>query len=177
MTVTFEKINTLSDVDFESLCDASFPDIDINFFNKVPKEMTDDQKKQYYFDQCNSAVSGLSPLQKEGESFFGFKIVVDGVDRVLNAGFLEADGTTYRGHWYLASPINGSRSFIYSAETATVRQAFFQSEGITYYKAPTFTGSLMYQALQRNNTSNVISIVDQLDNTAVPGGVVIKVQV
>lgn len=177
MTVTFEKINTLSDVDFNALCDASFPDIDINFFNKVPKEMSDEEKKQYYFDQCDFAANGLSPLQKEGESFFGFKIVVDGVDRVLNAGFLEADGTTYRGHWYLTSPIDGSRSFIYSAETAAVRQAFFQSEGITHYKAPTFTGSLMYQALQRNNTSNVISIVDQTNNTIVPDGVVIKVQV
>ncbi len=177
MAVTFDKINTLSDVDFESLYDASFPDININFFNKVPKEMTEEQKKQYYFNQCNSAVNGLSPLQKEGESFFGFKIVVDGVDRVLNAGFLEVDGTTYRGHWYLTSPINGSRSFIYSAETAAVRQAFFESEGITHYKAPTFAGSLMYRALQRNNTSNVISIVDQVDNPAIPDGVVIKVQV
>ena len=71
-----------------------------------------------------------------------------------------ADGVTYRGHWYLTSTVNGSRSFIYSSEADVARHNFYTSFGITSYKAPTFKTSLMYQALQRNNSSNVISIIE-----------------
>ena len=177
MNITFERIYSLADVDYDTLCDDSFPDIDNNFFEKVPGQLTVEQKKQYYYDQCQAAIDGRSSLQKDAEIFFGFKIVVDGIDRVLNAGFVEADGVTYRGHWYLTSPIDGSRSFIYSAEAAAARRAFYEANGIAHYKAPTFTGSLMYQALHRNNTSNVVSIEEETVNSVVDNGVVIKVQV
>lgn len=177
MAVTFERIYSIADVDFDTLCDDSFPDINNNFFVKVDGNHTDSEKKQYYLDQLLAAMAGTSGLQKEGESFFGFKIVINGVDRVLNAGFVEADGTTYRGHWYLTSPIGGSRSFIYTEEAGTARRTFYQSNGITHYKAPTFNSSLMYQALQRNDTSNVINIVETIANPNTDDGVIIKVQV
>ena len=177
--ITFERVYTLSDFDFDTLVNDSFPDININFFNQVPFVLTDTEKKQYYLNQLTHAFNGTSPLQKEGESLFGFKIVVDGIDKVVNFGFIEADGITYRGHWYLTSTVNGSRSFIYSSEAGVARHNFYTSLGITSYKAPTFKASLMYKALRRNNSSNVISIVEEVNNTQLThiDGVVIKVQV
>ena len=177
--ITFERVYTLTDFDFDTLVTDSFPDININFFNQVPFELTDTEKKQYYLDQLTHALNGTSPLQKEGESLFGFKIVVDGIDKVVNFGFIEADGVTYRGHWYLTSTVNGSRSFIYSSEADVARHNFYTSFGITSYKAPTFKTSLMYQALQRNNSSNVISIIEEVNNSQLSSieGVAVKVQV
>jgi hypothetical protein len=156
MAIIFEKIETLDEVDSEGLYLSSFPDIDYNFFSQVSNVETDEEKKQFYFDQLQEAIDGTSGIQRPDETFLMFKGSIDGVDCVFNGGFVNSETKTYRGHWYLSRPIDGSRSWIVSAESAAIRANFFKSLDITSFVAPSHPSSLVLRSIRNNPNITVI---------------------
>lgn len=163
MYVTIRRIAAVEEFDFDGLFDASFPDMDNNFFFKTDPGVSED-KRNAYKDQ-------LLAYMRTDPNFFGYVIAVDEVDCVLNAGVL--DGSTYLTSWYLTKKINNSRSYIYSQEVSDQRSMFFADVGITQYKVKTFTGSILYSALRRNHTNGIINILDEaaFTNDVVANGV------
>lgn len=155
MTIVFQQITSLSEVDIDGLFEDSFPDLDVNFFDHTTAQ-THEEKKAFYFQQLQDAMNGTSYLQREEDtSFFMFKGSIDGVDCVFNAGFIEIGGI-YRGHWYLTRPINGNRSWINSEESAIARKQFFNSNGIQAFKAGGAPGSLVHSTIKRNPNLTVV---------------------
>lgn len=161
MAYQFEQIASLDQVDFDGLFAASFPDIDNNFL-WMDELATDELKKDFYLNQLRTALDGNSSLSREPESerFLMYKITNDGVDYLLAAGFVEPGGC-FRGHWYLTRPNSGSRSWIYDADTAAARVAFFESVGVYSYKALTHASAALYTSLRNNAARNNLQILDQ----------------
>ncbi len=149
MTFQFQKINSLSEVNFDELFVESFPDFDINFL-WMPELTTIELKKEFYRNQLEAAIAGNSPLAAPNEKFMMYKVSQGAVDFLLCAGFIEADGVSFRGHWYLSRSINGSRSWIHFAEMINSRKTFFNGEGITTLVVTTHADSLMYKSVKRN---------------------------
>lgn len=149
MTFQFQKINSLSEVDFNGLFLESFPDFDINFL-WASDLTTPDSKKEFYQSQLELAINGNSPLATPTETFMMYKVSQDQVDLLLCAGFIEEDGVSFRGHWYLTRAVNGSRAWIHLPEMIASRKAFFTNQGITSLAVPTHTNSLMYKSVKRN---------------------------
>jgi hypothetical protein len=156
MNIAFQQITTLDQVDFNDLFLSSFPDIDNNFIWGEQLQ-TVEQKQVFYQNQLQSAIDGDSPLQREGETFLMYKMTIDGNDHVLAAGFIEPTTPgTFRGHWYLTKKYNNSRTWIYAANTASVRAQFFASHGIGQYKTPTHADSAFLAAMKRNNANTIV---------------------
>lgn len=155
MTIVYEQISSLASVDIDGLFDGSFPDIDQNFFSKVPSVVEYADKKAFYLDQLELAIAGNSPLWREGDTFFMFKGSIDGVDCVFNAGFVNEG--SYRGHWYLCKVVNASKAWIFTDETTAARNTFFGANGIVSYKAMGHTNSNVISAIRRNAKLNIIN--------------------
>jgi hypothetical protein len=132
----------------------------MNFFNKT-ETTTYEEKKALYFNQLVDAVLGQSYLKRpEDIRFIMFKGSYEGTDCVFNAGFVDLDvnfNYSYRGHWYLSRPLNGSRNWIREADTNELRNAFFRSIGLSSYKALGKTDSLVLSSLKRAAGVNIIN--------------------
>jgi len=162
MAIEFQKIDTLDQVNFDVLLEASFPDIDINYFSAYPNLLTHDQKKEHYYNRVYEATQGASPIQKEGETFMMVKIVVDGVDSLLKAGFIESGGDTFRIAWYLAKPDStGNRKWIYTPETDAARKQFYTSQNLTHYKGAGINSSILIKAMRRNIANTFITLEEE----------------
>lgn len=159
MNILFQQITSLEEVDLQGLFNDSFPDIDINFFNHT-EVSTIEEKSAFYFNQLLDAMNGQSYLQNPGDRFIMFKGSYEGIDCVFNAGFIDLDvnfNYSYRGHWYLSRPINGSRSWIRDTDTTELRNQFFSSIGVSSYKARGKSDSLMLSSIRRNPNVTVIN--------------------
>lgn len=168
MAVVFERINSLEDfVEFDDMFAAAGSRLDLNFFSQVPAELTFDEKKSYYRSQIESAYDGSWLLKEPDEQVFFYKGVYDGTLMEFAGGFVEADGITMRGHWYLTAPDEtDSRNPIHTAETAAIRRAFYAQYGITRYKVLTFKNSSMYQWMKiRIGDGSIV----QVSETESPG--------
>ena len=135
MAVVHEQITSFADfTEFDTVFAAAESRLDLNFFSEVPDITTTEQKKEYYSNQIESAFAGTWPLQNTGETPFFYKGIYDGVTMEFCGGFIEADGITFRGHWYLTAPdSNGSRNVIHTTDTATSRRAFYTTHGLSRY--------------------------------------------
>lgn len=149
MIVVHEQITSIDAfTEFDDIFEASESRLDINFFSQVPLVNTFEEKKQYYLSQIDSAFNGTWPMQGEGETPFFYKGVYDGITMEFCGGFIEQDGVTFRGHWYLTAPdINGSRNAIHTITAAGARKVFYEEHGLTGYKTLTYAGSSLYQWL------------------------------
>lgn len=159
MNILFQQINTLQEVDVQGLFQDSFPEIDLNFFSHA-NVTTYEEKSALYFGQLLDAINGQSYLQEPGNRFIMFKGSYEGVDCVFSAGFIDLDinnDYSYRGHWYLSRPINGSRAWIREADTNELRNAFFRSIGVSSYKLRGREGSLVLSNIKRVAGANIIN--------------------
>ena len=161
MDVIFEKITDLSSIDYDGLFSGSEEALQENF--RFPKKLGPNHNvptpKEYYLKLLNDAFNGNSWLQEEGDTFFCYLIKVDGIDMALSGGFIEEDGFTFRGHWYLSKDMKGSRNWIHFPMTKIARAAFMAENGITRFKLPTFVNSQIYKAVKQVNTTRVIKEV------------------
>jgi hypothetical protein len=168
MSVVFERINSLEEfLEFDDMFAAAESRLDLNFFSQVPTPLTYEDKKQYYRSQVVSAFNRTWPLMTEDESVFFYKGIYNGTLMEFAGGFIEADGITLRGHWYLTAPDDtDSRNPIHTVATAAVRKAFYSNYGITRYKVLTFVGSSMYQWMKLRIRDGSIILVSE---TETPG--------
>jgi hypothetical protein len=169
MAVVHEQITSFADfTEFDTMFAAAESRLDLNFFSQVPNELSFDEKKAYYRSQIESVFAGTWQLQNAGETPFFYKGVYDGVTMEFSGGFIEADGITFRGHWYLTAPDgNGSRNAIHTADTATSRRAFYTTHGLTRYKVPTYVGSSLDQWMKLRISDGSIT---EISRTEAPMG-------
>jgi hypothetical protein len=160
MNIQFQTLTSLS-VDFDDLYESSLPDINNNFL-WAPHLETDEQRKEFYKEQLLDAIAGNCPFSNDNE-FLMYRVQIDGVDHLLAAGYIEAETRCFKGHWYLTKKYNNSRSWIFAAETAPIRAAFFAQHNIETYKAPTHTDSAFYAALKRNSSDSIIDEVPSFE--------------
>ena len=165
MAVVHEQIASIDDfTEFDTMFAAAESRLDLNFFSQVPNELSFDEKKAYYRSQIESAFAGTWQLQNAGETPFFYKGVYDGVTMEFCGGFIEADGITFRGHWYLTAPDgNGSRNVIHTADTATSRRAFYTTHGLSRYKVLTYVGSSMDQWMKLRISDGSITEVSRIE--------------
>jgi hypothetical protein len=166
MSVVFERINSIEDfVEFDDMFAAAESRLDLNFFSQIPIPLTFEDKKEYYRNQVQTAFDRTWPLMTEDETVFFYKGIYDGTLMEFAGGFVEADGITLRGHWYLTAPNeNESRNPIHTVETATVRKEFYANYGITRYKVLTFVGSSMYQWMKLRIRDGSIILVSETES-------------
>lgn len=167
MQVNFVRVYGLNDFDFDALYDGSEPDIYLNHtWSHEPLGRSKKEVFRYTIEQAfNLGVSA------DNEPLFGFKLTIDGVDHLVNIGYIESDGETYRANWFLTKPYNGSRSFIFDSNTSVVRAQFYSNNNITHYKFYTRSNAPIYQAFTNKTTINVVE--DQQNGTE---GNILKIQ-
>ena len=165
MAVVFERINSFEDfIEFDQIIAAAESRLDLNFFSQVPMPFTYEDKKEYYKSQILSAFAGTWPLMEEGEEVFFYKGVYDGVLMEFAGGFIENDGITMRGHWYLTAPdANGSRNAIHTSDTAAQRSAFYREHGLTRYKVLTYVGSSLYQWIKIRINGGAMTLISETE--------------
>lgn len=158
MSVEILVVNSLDEIDFDALFDGSYPQIDDSFI--WPDLTTLEEKKQYYRNQLESAINGTWPLTNKSERLFMFKGIYNGVVMEFVAGYIEEDNETFRGHWCLTqSDDSGSKNKIHIAPAQQARTAFYHSNGIYYYKTPTFKNSMFYRWIKYRNNSGAIEVI------------------
>ena len=165
MSIVFEQINGWDDFDFDDFFDQSSSRLDLNFFS-VANQVSDDDKKQYYKDQIQSAFDGTWPLKQEGETLFLYKGTYDGVVMEFCGGYIENDGITFRGHWYLTAPDDtGSRNRIHTDEAAVSRKNFYEQHGMTQYKVTTYVGSSFHQWMNIRINGGAVTLISQTETS------------
>ena len=161
MSIVFEQVNGWDDFDFDDIFDKSSSRLDLNFFS-VANQVSDVDKKQFYKDQIQSAFDGTWSVKQEGETLLFYKGTYDGVVMEFCGGYIENDGITFRGHWYLTAPDGaGSRNPIHTEEAAEARRTFYQQHGVTQYKIPTYVGSSLHQWMNMRINSGAITLISQ----------------
>lgn len=182
MSLTFQQVTSLGDFDFSTLFDASFPGFDNNFpwhltFGGITPAY--EQKKEFYFNQLIQGLNGISHLKKDDEHLLMFKVTLDGKDVMFKGGYIENDGITHRGHWFLTdTDIDGSRKWMYTEEFDAAQRNFYAQFGITHHKVLTYVGSDLYRMMrsrtyyvQSRGLSNRAEVINEEFNTVpeVPG--------
>tara|TARA_R110000822_G_scaffold5031_5_gene21783 strand:+ start:5239 stop:5781 length:543 start_codon:yes stop_codon:yes gene_type:complete len=165
MTFVYEHIPSFENfAEFDDVFDASESRLDLNFFSIIPGIITSEDKKNYYRLQIESAIAGTWPMMNEGETLFLYKGVVDGVVVEFAGGFIETDGVTFRGHWYMTSPDStGSRNPIYTAEAAESRRSLYTEHGLTGYKVLTYVGSSLYQWFKIRINGGAMTLISETE--------------
>lgn len=161
MTVTFTKINTLDDVEFDTLFDDSVVHLDSNFI--WPGTITTlEEKRQSYRERLQAAIDGdMSLASSPNSRFLMYKVEIGSKDVMVNAGFIDAVGS-YKTHWYLTSPdATNSRNWLYTQAMDDARSNFFAEEGITSYKVLTFVDSPLYRLIKSRFAANRNVILDE----------------
>jgi hypothetical protein len=162
--ITHQEVKSWDDFDFDTIFDQSASRLDANFFSIAKNVVTYEEKKQYYKAQIQSAFDGVWPLKEENETLFLYKGIYDDVVMEFCGGYIESDGITFRGHWYLTSPdALGSRNVIHTEEATVSRRAFYQQYGLSQYKVLTYVGSSMYQWMNMRINSGAITLVSQTE--------------
>lgn len=163
-TIIHEEIKSWDDLDFDSIFDQSTSRLDQNFFSIANHVKTYEDKKKFYKDQIQSAFDGLWSLKQEGETLFLYKGIYDGIVMEFCGGYIENDGITFRGHWYLTAPDSaGSRNLIHTSEAADSRRAFYQQHGLSQYKVLTYIGSSMEQWMNIRINSGAVKLVSKTE--------------
>lgn len=160
MIISYEKIASLNEVNFDYLFIESFSRLDTNFLWYKP-DLTFSDKKEFYLNQLQSAIEGKFPLEKDGDRFFMYKTLLDGEEKELSAGFIGIDGS-YRGHWNLsASDTLGSRNWMYTKEARDARKILFNSNGAYSYTIFTFIGSDLYKFIKYRRNAGNFNIIEE----------------
>jgi hypothetical protein len=162
--ITFEQIDFANLTEFDAMFDASLASLDANFFSQVPgmEAASVAEKKNYYRVQIESAIAGTWGLTSEGETLFFYKGVEKGITMEFAGGFIESDGITFRGHWYLTAPDDkNSRNSIYSGATGGQRLLFFNAHGLSRYKVLTILDSDLDKFIRLRINSGGLTLLSE----------------
>jgi hypothetical protein len=179
MNIQIQQLFSLEDIDFDGLFDSSFPDMDTNYYLLADNTGPTETKRQTYYKTLSDAMAGTSPLQKENTYVFGFKVVIDGADHLMNVGFVDHVSGVFTTHWFLTKPYNNTRSFIHSVEYKQLRSQFFLDNEIQYYQITTPYNSLLYKSIKQSNANSAVELVDEqpFDHPGVTNIVMLKFRV
>ena len=144
MALIFQQVKQFSDFDFDNLFLESIIGINRNLFN--PTLTTFEERKAFFRFQLDRAIDGTCPLQNPGETLFMYKISKDGKDIFFKAGYIEVDGITHRGHWFLtARDLENNKNWLYTEELDVKQREFCALFGVTQHKVLCSTDSPMYK--------------------------------
>lgn len=154
MIVELYQINSLSEIDFDSLFADSIERMDKNFLWPEVIKNNFELKKKVYRDQLITAINGKWQLKNETDTFIMIATKVNGVIVEFAAGYKEAEGYLAL-RWNLISSAGGDGSWRYTPEAHAARIQFMSDNGIIGIKEYTFVGSLLYlMRKQRLSTGN-----------------------
>jgi hypothetical protein len=119
--LTFTRISSIKEVDFTTLFQESLPEMEAGTY--VWPETADTPDKKYLYLQ--DLISKLSPT-----GAFMYKVTENNKDLSLVIGKL-LDGVLTTHFTFFGYNANGSKSWVYYDSTAEIRQAFYDSCGIT----------------------------------------------
>lgn len=161
MSAQFIKIDDLSEVSFDSLFESSIISLDASM-PWPPGVSTSDQRKNVYQSHLEQAIAGRSDvIPSASASFVMFKVVIDGKDVMLSAGFVTLE--TYSPRWYLVGPdASGSKNWLYNTTTETERRSFLQGMGISQYEVTTLNPSPMYTVMKNRINSGKMALVSEV---------------
>lgn len=159
-TVVFQTISSLDEIDYDRVYNDSAAAVDAYY--RFPEDVvTLEQRRDFTRDRLLSGIDGTWPLQVEGETFFMYKIIIDGWDHSLHAGFIEADGCTFRHTWMFASQISSEiRAITYSTDFYDAKAAFFQENGITHFKANAIKGTPLHTSIENRVAATVLDVTE-----------------
>lgn len=156
--ISYQKITSLGEVDFDTLFLASFDLFDRSF--PLPTSFTYEQKKQLYLDQLQSAFDGSWSVKNTDDTFLIYKGLVDGSECALTGGYVQSDGA-FRVHWMLTAPSGNNRNWLYSSEHRAALKAIFAQESVVYYMACTFVGSDIYNIIQSRKAAKFFTVAEE----------------
>jgi hypothetical protein len=162
MILTISEIKSIEEVDFDSLFEASFPDLDKNYFIGETVAGPTENKKNQYKSGASDALSGNSAYKKENQEAFGFKLTIDGVDHLMNVGFLDRNTGVFETNWFLSKPYQNSRNFLYTQEYAMIRSSFFIENNIECFRILTHNKSLLHTSIKRGSNSSRVEILEEV---------------
>jgi hypothetical protein len=168
MTIQFQQMVSLTQCDFDNLFLESINGFDKNYPN--PMLQTYEDKQNFYKINLEAGILQNSPHKKDGETFLMFKVILDNKDVMLKAGYIEANGITYREHWFLtAADNNNSRNWMYTEEFDTAQREFLATFGVTQLSMLTYVGSDLYKMMKyrslyviKNNLTNRAYIAEEI---------------
>lgn len=158
----FQEIKSINEVDYDNLFLESEKSFSLNFPNDSLVSL--EEKKNFYSMQLMRTGDIDDPLKKLNETYLMFKVSLYDKDVMFKGGYIEVDGITHRGHWFLTAngPVIQSKSWLYTPEFDIAQREFYAQYGITQHKVLTMTNSPLYKMLKNRShyvTSN--SIVDR----------------
>ena len=155
MIVEFVQINSLDEIDFDTLFNESYSRME-NTFLWHHSLATYELRKKFYYDQLQSAINGTWPIKNDTDTFIMIITKVDGAVVEFTAGFRDLDGyISLRWHLTSAAGTTANRNWRYSKEALQARKDFVASIGVVGFKEFTWVGSLHYRTLRmRANTGN-----------------------
>jgi hypothetical protein len=160
MSITITEVRSVQEVSFQSLFEGSFPDIDINYFVKNEEKGYTEGKRDLYLRNLQGTLEG----QKipGNQRVLAFKASIDGVDHLLNVGFVDPETMTFKSVWLLSKPHEGSRGFIHTPEYISLRKAFLEENGVKNYSLRALKDSVLYNSLKRSDSSGTITIKEEV---------------
>jgi hypothetical protein len=168
MAIVYQRLQSLSEIDLDTMFFNSLDLLDANFFSLLPQDISFDDKKSHYLVQLQSAIDNTWPLKNDTDTFMMFKGVVDGIDGEFAAGYVDAEGA-FTGRWYLTSPDStGSRNWFWQEEAKTIRHAMYAENGVTKIKMPTFLNSQLYTFMKNRVNSGLITQLEEYPTVADP---------
>jgi hypothetical protein len=64
MAIVYQRLQSLSEIDLDTMFFNSLTALDTNFFEIVPNDLPFEYKKKYYIDQLQSAIAGTWPIRE-----------------------------------------------------------------------------------------------------------------
>ena len=159
MQVEYVKISSLDEVDVSTLYEASASVIDQSYIWWPAGVTSPEQKKEHYIAVLKAAFNKMISVgDYDVNSLFAFKATIDGVDSLLNVGYVKDN--CYASYWYLTSPdASGSRNWLFASKN--IMHAFYKNSGFNSFKFVTYEGSLLLRNTRMRHNSGHIVILNE----------------
>lgn len=165
--ITIQKVETLSDADYDTLYDASAPYLESGSYpwEFQPIMNTPERRKTRFRELLDAA---LNQAPKGGVVVWG--VYIDDEIHMFNVSYKEED--TYVWALSLLKPdSNGSRAYLYSEEFSQARTDFWKELGLTRWIVECCgQGTPIYEYQQQAKTSGSIQ-EDVVESPKVVAGV------
>lgn len=165
--IKYRVIDNLDEIDLDSLFDSSL--VHLNKNTTWPANVPDEIKKNMYLSELRKAVAGESQYKTENDTFFMYVILVDDVIAEFAAGYLQKN-KSFRIHWLLTKPVEGSRHWRYTTESREAHKVFLNQNGILTYRVATFIGAAIYDFMKTRAKAGFYKITNEKIVNVLPDG-------
>lgn len=172
MNINHVIIHSLDEVDFDGIYDGSLDSIEKNWPTNNSLQGT--EIKNRVRDIIQSALDnewpGLNPRTPNDAHILFKHVDLDtGIDMGLVSAYITSDGTLDGRHSFSRATSDGSRNYLYLAETVENRNQFYRDIGITKIKYNLPKDSHLYKFLKYKAGSGNYEILEDFENPVMAG--------